>query len=457
MSRTVVLYYDNGKFLFTDLNSNNEILEADYTVDSAVKAIKKLGSIDKTILTISAEDTTLSLITTSPIRRHDLDTVLNRKAELAWNRDGEYRLAYSNLGKSKNGKLEYLLQLVPLNIIDTYIDINQRLSTEPIGAFSTSALSYVGSKLDGNSAEITVLSNRKGVEVHVDSTDGNLYIRKIKNFLDEQNNYEVDHLISEIRRTELYAKQQFSKIITGITIYGIDIDIISDRLKKTSGITPIYGGVVVDWHLKAISSHIKREQSSNLLPHKFITQKQYSRNMIISVIGSIILLLISIIAYILVNRNITISEINNPIESIIQETSKVQAQQADREAIANKLKYNNLASNYLSSVDKTPLGPYLLSQISLILPDNLVITRFQAIRDSNSSYWHITLEGLGPRDLIEAQSALSNLETKLSSPPINMEVKTSWINMWIDNVKFGSTTDREGINKKFYLSGRISL
>jgi hypothetical protein len=457
MGKTVVLYYDNGSTLFTELGAGNTINETPYNVSDVVSAINKLGNVDKLILTISADETLLNQVATAPLKKHDLYTILERKAAVAWDRDGEYRWAYSSLGKSKSGKNEYLLQIVPIDLIDVFIEISQRLVAEPIGAFSTSALFYVETELDKNSAEITVLSNKNGVEVHVDSADSNLYIRKIKHFQSGDNSFEIDHLIGEIRRTELYAKQQFGKIVKGITVYGLDVALITDRLKSASGIEPVDGGDVVDWHLKAVVNHIKRVQFSNLLPKKFITQKQNSRNMIVSVLVASILLFISFISYFIVNRNITLSEKRNPLEKILLETEKVKELQQARLAIKDELNYNILAHQYLSNIDKTPLGAYLTAQLSLQIPNNLVITKYSAKRDSTSASWYITIEGVGPRDLIDAEVALANFESNLTAFPINMTVEASWIRMWIENVKFGSTTDHDGINKKFYISGRVSL
>lgn len=433
-SMQVMPLKDQGNASITD--TLEEILEAHQKEFNAVQCI------------LSPSFITLSQLSLPVMKKGDLIKVLERKVSVMQGFEEGKNWGYQLLGREE--KIDtMLLYVVAHSLVEAIISV-----CEPRGILIHSilplpVLPLLVEQAEVGDGQVLLILLSRSVLVRVHKEGKTLFTREFSCKISSDDPAEAVRLQKEVERTLLYVKQQYQIFSPTLHYVGDENPKMEEAISELS-----YVGHIRGWIRDALSklehAHI---ESCNILPKSYIEERKRVKQFYLVIVLLTTAFLFALASYLYIVKNakeekaaIAQLRVDESIDSLQQRLTSLQS-------LEQKIVKSQNVVTYLEKQKHDPIGGWTIAYISKIIPSRLILSRFDM--EFKHGFWECRIEGFAPRSSIEAANLLKEFEKNIASEPISMKVDQAWIEQWKENLHVGDTREKELINKRFYIEGRI--
>jgi len=383
--------------------------------------------------------------------RKDLEKYLRRKAGQLKSFKEEAVISYSRASSPKGGDV-VLINLAPKSFVDGIVKACERLNLSPLLLVpSSSAMANKLRAVPMGKGEIVALVARAGEKLAlvVGGADGSLLFDRYIAYQAEDEG-ELERVGREIRRSTLFSKQQFGVAVSKVVLIGAYGEVVVESLRSTLE-TPVEVVPEEDVSFFWTSEVIKLSPSmeSNLISRE-IQKRPVTRIAVKLTLAMIVFLWVGVAGA------VTLIEIfiRQNRASIEQVSPRVLSLRAEKEKWDIKIAKLALweKGRAMLGEDRPPPAPgWIAGYLGDILPEGLILTKVDITR--NGEGWVARLSGIARSGPAMAAKELELFEDMLKNSPYRFRITSHWKGKWIDQLKRGSASVKEGMNE-FHLEAR---
>jgi hypothetical protein len=347
------------------------------------------------------------------------------------------------------------LHLVPEIFRSIFMAFCQSYGLQPIHLLTLAAVApmlLTKSEGKGDALEMVIAPIYQSTFLIIGNTSSTFIVREIPYSLLSKESETLDRMKREVQRTVLYILQRFGKQVSLIRIKSPGTGLADSIAELVQGADVVVEETDLFWARHAIESSPLR--TDNLLQADAIGHNR-RRRIMTSVLVVLMLFLaaeVSVGAFLFsisnrVQTTIKSAGFNQEIQEL---NDKKQAFEKRKGEIAS---YNALAEA-IRLQQSDPAPGWFANFAADALPDGMVLTRLAVSKDSADG-WNVEIEGFAPRNPLQSQNLISAFQQRLCSFPCNMRGSAQGDELWLENLKIGSTGESDPKGKKFKITGKL--
>lgn len=449
------LYISSSSIVFFHDENTHELPLADsdnVTIESSIGDIldAHTGKYSSLCVILSPSYVHMNQLSLPVMKRSDLLKVLERKVHVNNSNEEGINWGYQQLKRAD--KVDTLLTFVVAHsLVNTIISAATKKGISVQSILALPLLPFRGDRESDEKGSVLLILMKKSVLVRVHKGGKTLFTREFSCNIGADDPAEVARLNKEVERTLLYVKQQYQILVPTLYYVGREYPYISGAI---SGIS--YAGTIPQWVNGGVALlDTPTIAKANILPRSYIEEQKKIRQFYMLFVVIILLFIAMLGSYIFMSQQRRVEEKLITMERVDESADSIQLEIASMSAIEAKIQESQSVITYLESMDCDPVAGWAVAYISKIIPSRLVLSRFEMSYDRGQHCWHCRIEGFAPRSSVEAALLLKVLEERLSSSAFSLTVDKTWVEQWKENLHVGDTRDKELVNKRFYIEGRV--
>lgn len=442
-----IVYFHNGAVTAVPLEGEgNEALEALFR--SILEAHSATYSTIRVIL--SPLYMQLNQFTLPAMKKSDLMKVIERKVSVLQGFEEGRNWGYQTLNRIDRVDT-IVTYVVAHSLVKTIISVATEKGMLIHSILPLPLLPYLTeSGVEGDGSVLLILL-KNSVLVRVHKNKKTLFTREFSCKVGAEDPAEVTRLQKEVERTLLYVKQQYQIFSPSIYYVGREYQYINESVP---GI--YYAGSIPNWVIESVNAIESGEvEKANILPRSYIEERKKIRRFYLLFVTVLIGLAISLLSYLFIHKESAKAEKQVKLLRIDESMDSLQQVISAMEQIEGRISIHQSVISHLESESHAPLAGWTVSYISKIIPERLLLSRFDMHYVPGGDYWQCRLEGFAPRSAVEAALQLKVFEERLQKAPVALTVDKTWLEQWKENLHVGDTREKELVNKQFFIEGRI--
>lgn len=442
-----IVYFHNGAVTAVPLEAEgNEALEGLFR--SILEAHSATYSTVRIIL--SPLYMQLNQFTLPAMKKGDLLKVIERKVSVLQGFEEGRNWGYQTLNRVD--KVDTIVTYVVAHtLVKSIISVATEKGMQVHSILPLPLLPYLTeSGVEGDGSVLLILL-KNSVLVRVHKNRKTLFTREFSCKVGTDDPAEVTRLQKEVERTLLYVKQQYQIFSPSISYVGREYSYINESIPGIH-----YTGTIPNWVIESVHAVESGEvEKANILPRSYIEERKKIHRFYLLFVTVLFSLGISLLSYIYMYNERAKAEKQVKILRIDESMDSLQQVISGMEVIEGRISTHQSVITYLEHENHTPLAGWSVSYISKIIPERLLLSRFDMHYVSGGNYWQCRLEGFAPRSSVEAALQLKVFEERLQKGPMALTVDKTWLEQWKENLHVGDTREKELVNKQFFIEGRI--
>jgi len=384
-----------------------------------------------------------------PMNTKDLPLFLEHRVEEGKTEGVSMRYSYRKSLEHRN-KEGVLLHLIHQGVVDGMIKICENLNLFPVKLLPLSEImeqEICRFHVQDDEVILMVAAFNNLMEVLVSRGDGKILFLRDLNY--DKSSGDFERLKTEIKRSMLYARQQFQVAVDYIAIIGEDSAGIASSMDgafdipiqvSEEGISPYF------WAEEVIK--LSTAVETNLFPilYQYKRNGQRMRHWVMGVVSTVCIV-IFVFAFVLEyqawQKHHEPVVVNHELEALKLQKNRIQQ---------DILELKSIDRSIVVFQDKliTPVPAWFLESVSKIMPKGLVLTSSEMMRGNHG--WQFTLIGSLKLKASLGPEKLTLFEENIKALPLQMVIDKSWKESWFESIRQGGMEHK---NTPFLIQGHI--
>ncbi|OIP99996.1 MAG: hypothetical protein AUK35_05085 [Zetaproteobacteria bacterium CG2_30_46_52] len=413
------------------------------------------------VLALDAQEADISFVYESEVLSHPYLQVppLSNKDLLLYlqqrvnqdNEDGKPQLFTYRKSLSSHDKQGVLLHVIEENFLDVLVRICSEFHLYPITFVPLSAImqqEMFRFEVAENEVILMVALFDHLTEILVVRGDGETLFLRDLGYATHSGS--TERITTEIKRSMLYANQQFMMPVQRICLIGLEAEGVSEAIKGEFDLPVECAKDNLEQYFWAYEvSMLSRTVPNNLLPlkHQF---KRSSRQMRLTTAGLLAALVTVAVMMFLEVEYLVWSEKPEPqVIDVAMEKAL-----SNRDALAHQVEERRTIDARLSQLtagENAPVSAWFLSQLPSLISHPLVLKDVWVKREGG--IWNFVIVGQLQGAVSDAPAALEIFEKHIQAGEIQARVTRSWSEGWFDAIRLGGVAVKKTV--EFRIEGTL--
>jgi len=367
------------------------------------------------------------------------------------NEEGKPKLFSYRKSLNDHDKQGVLLHVIEENFIDVLVRICSEFHLYPHAFVPLSGIMEQEKfrfNVANNEVILMVALFEQLTEILVVRGDGEILFLRDLGYATHSGN--TERITTEIKRSMLYANQQFNLPVERICLIGLDAKGVADDIKSEFALTVDCAKDNLEEYFWAFEvSMISRTVSNNMMPLKYQFKRSSSQMRLTTagLLAALVMVAVMMslqIEYLVWTEKPAPQAVDLTMEKAFSERDILAHQVEERRSIEARL-------SQLTAGENPPVSAWFLSHLPALLPQSLLLKDVVVKRDGGS--WNFVIIGQVQGEVSDAPSALTLFEQRIQEGNLQAKVTHSWIDGWFEAIRRGGVTQKEAV--EFRIEGRL--
>jgi len=260
----------------------------------------------------------------------------------------------------------------------------------------------------------------------------------------------TERIITEIKRSMLYANQQFIMPVERVCLIGLDAEGVADAIRGEFEVPVESAKDNLEQYFWAYEvSMLSRTVPNNLMPlkYQFMRSSRQMRLSTAALLAALVMMAVMMslqVEYLVWSEKPAPQVIDVAMEKALSKRNLLMHEVEERRSIEARF-------SQLEAGENPPVSAWFLSHLPALLPQHLLLKDVVVKREAGR--WNFVIIGQVQGAVSDAPPALSLFEKRLQEGELQARVTHSWADGWFEAIRRGGVSEKKAV--EFRIEGRL--